>query len=969
MADTVSQAGVGTAHLSSELDDDGPYTIHGVALGAGDVTVGQSGIKKKWPADELKKAAETLAGQPLVKDHENNTDGTVGEVTKASYREGVGVIYEAEIAPHYEQLAKDISAGILDVSARAYHAPVDDLDEDPDTGALKTEDVLFDNLAVVSSGASPSNTVQMGEATALAEGPGGQSVAVMQQGSERMSAAELQQTFDELATHEFDEGDWVKGDSSGGTWHGKVRGMKMDGCYSDEIDGDQEICASDDEPVYLIENYDPESGEFTDTMVAHLESSISEWDHEEASDHEHEMTPEQLEDEVDEVYSEWSDHVNMTASELEEWSNHPCAEEASVDTDAVIDRNMHLLETNKSDWGADEVEDAKRTISFISRMSDEANEPDDPRDGPHGCPSEWAISLLNWAHNPFDSIPEVPDEMKEENRTHPDMTEMPRSDHGNAPEWEEGNMVRWQVEPDLFGKIVHVDEEKHVAMVEIMGMEDGDLTSTGFTITAGFSDIKPMTMPESKSDMAKHGDEDDEMSMSFLHDAVSELAEVNGLDINGLVMWDDKMGVISDFVREDGTLMVEIDVMERDDGSFRKTGDTVTAPLEETESMGDGIDAKDDRVAEELEAAWHTPEWDGLDEEREWEKPAMEDFDTDDMSEIDDHFIVSKTGEWPPENYGDLALPVVFPDGDLSLDALDSAHQTAPQMDGVSDDMADKLQTKIDNWAQEHFDQPVAGEQMEEGDDRSVTVAMLGDDDARSETTGQSTADIAALKFGTPNDTTMSDIEYESASDDAIDEMNDPVVVERDDVEELSTKAARADELDDRLDDVNQTLDELSENQDVLDDVDQDRLEELSEYDDPHILSDEEHEELRGLVEDVGGMFAEELADYSPFTAEELSARFDPTELRDKVESHDEASVGAELGAGEPDPDGGSASKEELSDPDPDETDEVDEEELRNAVASNLEDDGLTRQAEKVRSGEISLEEMGIDPDEMGVEA
>jgi len=115
------------------------------------------------------------------------------------------------------------------------------------------------------------------------------------------------------------------------------------------------------------------------------------------------------EEELDEVYSDWSEEVNMTASELRDWSGNPCSREASVDPEAVIERNLNLLETPKSEWGEDEIEDANRTISFISRMRGDGNRPDEVRDGPFGCPSEWAISLLNWAYNPFDSIPNRPD--------------------------------------------------------------------------------------------------------------------------------------------------------------------------------------------------------------------------------------------------------------------------------------------------------------------------------------------------------------------------------------------------------------------------------------------------------------------------------------------------------------------------------------------------------------------------------
>lgn len=115
---------------------------------------------------------------------------------------------------------------------------------------------------------------------------------------------------------------------------------------------------------------------------------------------------------VDDVYSEWSDHVNMTASSLKKWSENPCSREASVDPEAVIKRNLRLLEKNKEDWTEGDMKDAKRTISFISRMK--ANKPDAPKDGAHGCPSDWAISMLNWAYNPFDSVPSANEEVEDE---------------------------------------------------------------------------------------------------------------------------------------------------------------------------------------------------------------------------------------------------------------------------------------------------------------------------------------------------------------------------------------------------------------------------------------------------------------------------------------------------------------------------------------------------------------------------
>lgn len=220
--------------------------------------------------------------------------------------------------------------------------------------------------------------------------------------------------------YKFSEGDKVKWSSAGGTARGVVRDRTNDSCYDAAIDGDVKVCGEEDSPAYLIEIFDDE---LTGTMVAHKESTLSSASFEMMSLSEvsedltgfslsHNIVNADVEleedDSLDEVYSEWDEHVNMTASELEQWSNNPCSREASKDPEAVIKRNLRLLTKNKDDWTENDIKDAKRTISFISRMR--ANEPDEPRDGPHGCPSEWAISLLNWAFNPFNSVPDIPDD-------------------------------------------------------------------------------------------------------------------------------------------------------------------------------------------------------------------------------------------------------------------------------------------------------------------------------------------------------------------------------------------------------------------------------------------------------------------------------------------------------------------------------------------------------------------------------
>jgi len=98
---------------------------------------------------------------------------------------------------------------------------------------------------------------------------------------------------------------------------------------------------------------------------------------------------------IDEVYSKYHDTVNMSYSELKAWSETECSKLASLDR-SPITRNLNLLSKKKSEWGANEVKSANRTISFVSRMKNmEQGEPVSKT-----CPSKRDISLKNWAYNP-----------------------------------------------------------------------------------------------------------------------------------------------------------------------------------------------------------------------------------------------------------------------------------------------------------------------------------------------------------------------------------------------------------------------------------------------------------------------------------------------------------------------------------------------------------------------------------------
>lgn len=99
--------------------------------------------------------------------------------------------------------------------------------------------------------------------------------------------------------------------------------------------------------------------------------------------------------ERDEVFKRYKKSVNMSYSEFKKWSESGCSKKASLDR-KPIKRNLILLKKPKSKWTKKDVQEAKKTISFNSRMIK-------VKPGKEVCKgkSKRDISLLNWALNPF----------------------------------------------------------------------------------------------------------------------------------------------------------------------------------------------------------------------------------------------------------------------------------------------------------------------------------------------------------------------------------------------------------------------------------------------------------------------------------------------------------------------------------------------------------------------------------------
>lgn len=104
----------------------------------------------------------------------------------------------------------------------------------------------------------------------------------------------------------------------------------------------------------------------------------------------------------------------------------------------------------------------------------------------------------------------------------------------------------------------------------------------------------------------------------------------------------------------------------------------------------------------------HEPDYAGTTTE-EWDAPQQNDFGTDDLGEIADHFVLSASG-FPPDAFTDLKIPVVDPDGNLNENALQSAHggaHSVEAIDDVDDETVDEVEDLLEELSREAFDSDI----------------------------------------------------------------------------------------------------------------------------------------------------------------------------------------------------------------------------------------------------------------------
>ena len=106
---------------------------------------------------------------------------------------------------------------------------------------------------------------------------------------------------------------------------------------------------------------------------------------------------------LDDVWSEWKEAVNMTASELETWLETDESKAVGQKEDGSGESVGHasgrhivrILRTKKGDLGDDDVQHMTKVVGYVHRHSAQGPPKEDVET------SKWRYSLMNWGHDPL----------------------------------------------------------------------------------------------------------------------------------------------------------------------------------------------------------------------------------------------------------------------------------------------------------------------------------------------------------------------------------------------------------------------------------------------------------------------------------------------------------------------------------------------------------------------------------------
>lgn len=331
-----------------------PQLVHGVAIGEDEVTVGPEHTKL-WPASALQEAAESLEGVPLNKNHnDRDVDAVIGQVVKAGYKDGVGVIFEAEVDD--ADVAEKIERGRLEVSVHATHRNGGINDD----GQMVVEDIEFLDLSVVPRGAAEGNKVTAGRwdgmATALSE-------AALSAAVEELDAETEEVTLGSIHSPNFS-------DTTRGEWEAPNLEDFPNSYFDDE--GNPDFSEVDNHFLYAEDGFPPsEYGELKFPVVGPdgqlnlnaLQSAKSYASRSGLSDEEQD----DLVDEINRLASvgfdkDWSEDENPESTESDDESDAEETPSSAVEDDSLNESNQSDTMTDETETTNDELDEDVDTL-------------------------------------------------------------------------------------------------------------------------------------------------------------------------------------------------------------------------------------------------------------------------------------------------------------------------------------------------------------------------------------------------------------------------------------------------------------------------------------------------------------------------------------------------------------------------------------------------------------------------------
>jgi len=128
--------------IESSAELDGEFIINGIAINETTTSNGH-----KFIGEELSKAANTLIGVPLLKDHNNSVDSIIGKVNVAHWDEALrNIPFNAVVKdPKVKQLIRD---GLLNTVSVGANVRPEDIEE-TDDGDIIPHNIEFKELSVV----------------------------------------------------------------------------------------------------------------------------------------------------------------------------------------------------------------------------------------------------------------------------------------------------------------------------------------------------------------------------------------------------------------------------------------------------------------------------------------------------------------------------------------------------------------------------------------------------------------------------------------------------------------------------------------------------------------------------------------------------------------------------------------------------------------------------------------------------